>query len=1246
MRGVRGSGFQTSVLVSALLVLTLLAVMPSVPSSSPAMPEKYPAIPAKDQAEHGILDTFHTMGGYFVENKGQVADWIRYYSMGNPSIAFRDDGVVFIIRELGGGEKEEAYHGPIDHFAAIDEATTVRSFAYMLRFEAANAVTPAARVPMPFVSNYFIGDDPAKWRTRVNSYGEVVYENLYDGIDLLFRIADAGLKYDVVVRPGADLEAIRLSYEGVEGLRLGESGSLELSTPPGVIEESLPLSFQGDKSADCRFVALGSFDFGFNCDGYDAAQALTIDPLQYGAYIGGSMGDEATAVTVDPSGYAYVEGLTLSLDFPTTPGAYSTSKNGDFDVFVTKVDPSGSTLIFSTYIGGSNYDSSGYDAIAVDSSGMIYITGGTHSPDFPTTSGAYDTTYCGETGVPCVPGDIFLTKLDKNGGALLYSTFIGGSSNEGASSVKVDSEGNAYLIGYSYSPDFPTTPGAFDRSLDGVSDAVVVKVNPNGTALVYSTFVGGSRYEQVATMEIDSDGNAYLAGDTNSTDFPTTPGAFDRTLSGVYGSYVTKINPNGSGLVFSTYLGGQRFGPNLLGLAIDRDRNVYLTGTASGDFPTTPGAFDSVFGTGQDVFVTKLNSSGDSLIYSTAVGGDLDGENAFSIDVDELGCAYVTGFTWSSDFPTTPDAFQRVFGGSGYDSYVFRLSPGGNRLLYSSFLGGSQVEMGYSIDVGATGFAYVTGETGSPDFPVTPGSFDSSYAGGNDGFLVMVDMRGLPNAAPVLSWTGEAGYTSDGVEPGVGNSSTTFTYKVAYQDSEGDPPANMTVRLEKPLGTTWGESRIDRESWVGVPYDYRTGAVYAFSTVLPGSGRDYWYSFNASDGMDWATGEPTYRIDAPDVDNPPEAVAVASKTSALKGEAITFDGTGSNDDFNVSAYLWEFGDGATDALPVATHSFSRGGAYSVTLTVWDDINQSNSVTISILVQNRLPVAEAGPDQNAQKNTVVTLDGSLSFDPEGDTLAFSWTHVSGPAVNLKDADTATPSFTASKVGTHIFRLRVDDGDGGSSLDTVIVTVWGLPPTADLVARPPNTYADANIEFDASGSSDPDGVIVNFSFSFGDGSWVSGTGGVRNHSYSTTGTYTVTLTVTDDDGNTSTTQVMIEVTGLAPPSVEENCKPPLAAVFATVLAIIGCWSSKRRPWKGGKDGMAVVRAFAITSLPFIFAEAVTGVISLLTGELRIPPSVGIGTAVDVAILSVGLVVGISRALRTKSTRADATDEKKSR
>jgi hypothetical protein len=445
-------------------------------------------------------------------------------------------------------------------------------------------------------------------------------------------------------------------------------------------------------------------------------------------------------------------------------------------------------VVYSTYLGGSGFDFGA--GIAVDASGQAYVTGGTDSTNFPTTAGAFQSSFGGGTF------DAFVTKLNPTGSALVYSSFLGGSNQDRGSKIALDSSTNAYVTGFTVSSNFPTTLGAFDMTFNGGGDAFVTKMNPTGSVLIYSTYLGGSVGSNATDggndITVDSGGNAYVTGSAESTDFPTTTGAFQTAHAGGTDAFVTKLNPTGSGLVYSTYLGGNNLDSGA-GIAIDSMANAYVTGyAASSNFPTTSGAFQPLFsGVPRDAFATKLNSAGSGLVYSTYLGGTGD-DFGFGIALDPFRNAYITGGTSSANFPVA-GAFQPTLAGS-FDTFVTKLNPTGSApLLYSTYLGGSSIEATGAVGIALDAFndAYVTSTTASTNFPTTSGAFQTTLAGGEDAFVAKLIDATLPSGTTVKV----TGGGTINVSGGVGN----FGFTVQRKDA-ADPVAGSLNYHNKATG--------------------------------------------------------------------------------------------------------------------------------------------------------------------------------------------------------------------------------------------------------------------------------------------------------------------------------------------------------------------------------------------------------------------------------------------------------------
>jgi len=681
------------------------------------------ATQARIQAGYGRLPL------HFEPNIGQTAEAVHFVARGPGYTLFltADEAVLALRPARPAAERADprAHRRPFDFAARSPEATpAVPGAVLRTRLEGAT-LNPAPRPEgldrQPGISNYLLGNDPAKWRTRVPHYARVRYPEVYPGIDLVYYGNPQRLEHDFIVAPGADPAVIRLAVRGAEEATVNAKGDLVLKVPGGEVVQQAPTIYQmidGEQRAVAgryvlREAAPGAgatvavaaanpvpapLQIGFEIARYDRTQPLVIDPaLVYATYFSDSYSD---GIAVDDAGHAYVTGDTASTDFPTTPDALQPSHGGSWDAFVAKLNANGTALVYATYLGGSGDD--GGKGIAVDGAGHAYVTGDTFSPDFPTTPGALRPSLGGSR-------DAFVAQLDAGGTALVYSTYLGGGHWDSGNGIAVDGAGHATVTGATYSTDFPTTPGALQSSYGGSEDAFVARLDAGGTALVYSTYLGGYSEDDGTGIAVDGAGHAYVTGDTASPDFPTTPGALQPGYGGgAYDTFVAKLNAGGTALVYSTYLGGGHWDSGN-GIAVDGAGHATVTGwTDSPDFPTTPGALQSSYGGSEDAFVARLDAGGTALVYATYLGGgDVDWGTA--IAVDGAGHATVTGATYSTDFPTTPNALQPSYGGGAYDTFVAKLNAGGTALVYATYLGYSDDDYGSGIAVDGAGNAYVTG---------------------------------------------------------------------------------------------------------------------------------------------------------------------------------------------------------------------------------------------------------------------------------------------------------------------------------------------------------------------------------------------------------------------------------------------------------------------------------------------------------------------------------------------------------
>jgi len=603
-----------------------------------------------------------------------------------------------------------------------------------------------AEKPLAGRVNYLEGKDPARWHTDIPTYSRVRYDNIYPGVNAVFYGKEGTIEYDLVVAPAADWKQIKFAFEGARHVSLAKNGDLLLKLDDGEVRQHLPKVYQQiggrQRTLAASYVINPDQTVGYRIEGVDRRQKLVIDPvlsystyigsstadsvnsiavdqfgrayvtgdtvfgfptknpaqgnrlqsdafvtkffatgggLIYSTYLGGNGGDRGTAIAVDRFGNAYVAGTTTSADFPVTAGAFHSPVPGTSPSFVTKLSPSGSAIVYSLILGGEEFDL--INAIAIDSQQRVYVTGGTASSGFPVKN-AFESSYPSQP--PSSGGEsAFVTRINQSGSDLDYSTYLDGSIASSGFGIAVDSTFHAYVTGFTSSPDFPTTPGAFQRvfraatipdfphDIPGTS-AFVTKFSADGKTLSYSTFLGGTSNDAGTGIAVDSSDRAYVTGTAKSSDFPVKSGGFQTTRHGTSDAFVTKLQKDGAGLIYSTYLGGSG-GEVGTSIAVDSLGYAYVAGaTGSTNFPVK-NPIQSTFHGVQDAFVTRLSTGGATLIYSTFLGGT-QSDAAKAIRLDSSGAAYVGGVTSSSNFPTTSGAYSRTYKGSG-DGWVAKIKP-------------------------------------------------------------------------------------------------------------------------------------------------------------------------------------------------------------------------------------------------------------------------------------------------------------------------------------------------------------------------------------------------------------------------------------------------------------------------------------------------------------------------------------------------------------------------------------------
>jgi len=670
-------------------------------------------------------------GNFFIENKGQWPDEVLFLSSLNGlNTWITKFGVVYDFykkNDLGLAfndyhfQNNEPFAERIGHIVSCNYLNSNEN------------VTCVGKEKCDFYYNYFVGNDKNQWKNNVQIFKEVLVKNIYDKIDIHYYFENNYLRYDFVLQPGAEPNDITFTLDGSNETIKNIGNELILETSIGNIHIGDLKSYQYNQKNKNKIRSHFEIDnnqIKLITDAFDKNAIMIIDPLVWSTFIGGSQDDYYNDVVLDANNNVYVTGYTSSSNYPTTIGSYNTSFTNFYDIIVTKFSSNGAGPIFSTFIGGTS-DDRGY-SLALDNSNNIFLSGGSTSGNYPTTVGTFDQVHNGSN-------DVIITKINSLGTSLIFSSFLGGSGTERGSTITLDNNKNIYLSGNTDSFDYPTISGCYDQTFSGgFYDAFVTKLDSNASTLIYSTYIGGMNTDISRSHTNDGSGNLYLTGYTDSGDFPSTAGAFGIPIAAIKNVFVTKINPSGTSLIYSTSIGiGEA-----TDITIDKSNNVILTGnTDANNYPITSGAYKTIFNSPGESFITKLNQSGNNLIFSTFIGGNNNYDYANSISLDSTNNIIITGNTFSNDYPTTINCFDGSFNGGTEDVFVSKINSNGSSLDYSTFIGGSSNEISRGIATNTNGIIFIVGETKSNNFPTTIGAFDQSFNGGvlyGDAFIAKI----------------------------------------------------------------------------------------------------------------------------------------------------------------------------------------------------------------------------------------------------------------------------------------------------------------------------------------------------------------------------------------------------------------------------------------------------------------------------------------------------------------------------
>jgi hypothetical protein len=1085
----------------------------------------YSAQPANQPAQNSAIKDALLAASYgdlplsFEANLGQTDKSVKFTSKGSGyGLYLTGDAAVLSLSKTSCDQTMPSTHSRTTQTAACINDTALVSMR-LVGTQASNA-GPVGESQLPGVANYFVGSNPANWRTGVPTYAKVRYSGVYPGIDLLYYGNHRQLEYDFIVAPNADANNIRLQVSGANRLSINGKGDLVLSAHNGDIAFHKPVIYQlkdGQRSLiPGNFTISKNQTIGFAVSPYDHSLPLVIDPvLAYSTYLGGNGtdGDSALAIAVDSSGDAYLTGQTNSTNFPLTTGTYQQTNQGSasntFNAFVTKLNSTGTAIVYSTYLGGTGNTQAA--ALAIDSSGDAYVAGHTFASNFPTTSGAFQTA----TGAASGGFTAFVTKLNPAGTALIFSTYLGGAgqgsgTGEAVNALVLDSSDDIYVAGYTESSNFPVTSGAYQTTNGAIanqgSDAFVTKLAPAGNTLIFSTYLGGNGLydggDVAWGLAIDSSDNVYVSGTAGSNNFPTTSGAYQTTNLGSANSqavgFVSKLNSTGTALDYSTYLGGSK-GAGAYAIAVNSAGNAYVAGNAMyTDFPVTSGAYQTTnkasANSASNAFIAELNTTGTALVYSTWLGGTgleisaaaYVGDSAAAIALDASGDAYVTGLAYSTNFPVTTGAIQTTNAAGANkaeNSFIAEINPAGSALLYSTYLGGSGYPFGISgyyhgdaadaLALDTSGNIYIAGAAYSSNFPVSSAAYQkSNLALSNSGSNVFVSKLTM-GASPTTSTT--TALTSS-ANPQTSGSSVTFTATVSPSSGTTVPTGSAVFTVD---GSTASTATLNAS---GV-------ATYATSTLAAGS-HTVSASYGGSSSFSASTSSTlTQTITAPTASAPTVSPAAGTYstaqsvtlTSSTSGATIYYTTNGTTPTTSSTKYTAAISVTATETIeaiavasgytnsavtsakytitPVAatpTFSLAAGsytGTQSVTLA-----DTTSGATIYYTTNGTTPTASS-----TKYTAAISVTATETIEAIAVASGYTNSTVASAKYTITTATTATPAFSLAAggyIGTK--SLTLSDTTTGA---TIYYTTNGTTPTTSSTKYSSAISVNANETIEA-------------------------------------------------------------------------------------------------------------------------------------------------------------------------------------
>jgi gliding motility-associated-like protein len=901
---------------------------------------------------------------FFIENKGQWPNQVKFLArLGGMNCWITDSAVVFDFYKLERSKTITLKHLIPSPYKTDDSGYSVEGCVVKMNFpqneQSSNKKDFIGIDRLETYYNYFIGKDSNKWEGNVPVYNEILISNVLNGIDARYYFDEGKLRYDLIVKPGADPSKLIFNFEGQQSISVKNKNELNIRTLVGNVIQNQLVAYQeldGVKlNVRCEFNNNNNGSINFTTGKYNPKIPLIIDPIIFSTFLGGNNRDRLSKIVLDRNKNSYVLGITYSANYPTTSGVYKDSFDGSWVYVLSKLNSSGSSLIYSTYFGSGTAFSQQYDFdIQIDSTNNIYIAGngtGLNTINYPVTSGAFQTTMTSNYFFS------FITKFNPSGSALVFSTYLNGQTYDPKASnyteltrIHLDQYNNIYATGFTGSDNFPLTNGAMKTSSTCIqcsglihccNYAFITKLNNSGTGLIYSTYFGGDSMTLPYALDVLPNGEVLVAGYTRDYLFPTTTGTYQTKpicrpppFHYAGNTFISKINSTGTAIIWSTLFGG--YSDDIIrDITHDNNGGIYITGTAhSANLPITANAIqDSLKGV--DCFISKFDSNCKYLQYSTFLGGSST-DDCTCLKITAPDMVYISGYTNSIDYPVTMGVIQQSLKGP-QDIFLSKIDLSSSTLLYSTYLGGSNYDVNGWMDIDNSGNVYLTGTTGSNDFPTTLGSFSPTYNGGTeDGFVTKLDL--VIQAYNVSTNNISCSQTKISWKKGQGKKRVAFV----KQGNVGQPiPINKTTYT---ANTVFGSgSQIGSSGWYCIYND--TGTTVTVSGLL----HDTTYRVMVIEDTG-SIGNELF-ITGITNNNPinlisglnPKASFTVNDSILCKGANFIFTNKSTTSSGTLSS-VWWFGDGDSSHQQNPIHTYKISNTYDIKLVVTTGINCSDSFT--------------------------------------------------------------------------------------------------------------------------------------------------------------------------------------------------------------------------------------------------------------------------------------------------------------